>query len=41
MEKPRPIDRLLMICLLVNLILVFWCLYFNFDYQNHVLIGVS
>jgi hypothetical protein len=41
MKKPRLIDRLLMIFLFVDLILVFWCLYFSFNSQNNILIGVS
>ena len=37
MKKPRLIDRLLTICLCLDLALAFWCLYTSFNYQNQVL----
>jgi hypothetical protein len=41
MEKPRLIDRLLMICLCLDLALAFWCLSISFDYQDHILTVIS
>jgi hypothetical protein len=40
MEKPRLIDRLLTICLCLDLVLGFWCLTLSFAYHNVMLAGV-
>jgi hypothetical protein len=37
MKKPRLIDRLITICLGLDLVLAFWCLSASFDYQNQML----
>jgi hypothetical protein len=35
--EPRRIDRLLMVCLVVNLILAFWWLSERFTFHQHLI----
>ncbi len=38
--KPKPTDRLLMICLVLVLILAFWCLSRSYAYHHSLLTAV-
>jgi len=39
--KARPIDRLLMLCLDLDLILGLWYLNYTFSFQYYLITGVS
>jgi hypothetical protein len=41
MEKPRLIDRLITICLYLDLFIAFWLIFVSYNYQNQILSGVS
>ena len=39
--KPRLIDRLLVITLCLDLVLILWCLFLSYPAHSHVLLTVN